>query len=98
MSNPQCTMCVFGHVTKHGLHKGAQRYYCKRCKRSFMADYVVNGRKPGVEQRVIFLARRQVRPKDIAYLLQINVATAERIIRQFQRAPLPDKYRHWFPK
>ena len=45
----KCPECASGHVKKHGIQSGQQRYFCKDCKKAFRSNGKAEGRHMDAE-------------------------------------------------
>lgn len=72
----KCPVCGGTNVSKNG--KGAsdiQRYICnnKECTcKSFMLEYIYNGRKPGIDGQIIDMAANASGIRDTARVLKVS--------------------------
>ena len=72
----ECPSCKGTNVSRNGSNRnGKKRYICndKTCaKKSFILDYTYNGRKPGIEEKIINMAANASGIRDTARVLKIS--------------------------
>ncbi len=75
--SPKCIKCVdAGNYVKNGKSKnGKQRYKCKGCGKSFLADYTYKAYYGNTNQWIINLHKESAGIRSIARLLNISPTT-----------------------
>ena len=72
----QCPHCGGRDLRKNGkCTNGAQRYYCKLCKKQFRLDYRYNAYKKGVKEKITEMTLNGSGVRDIGLVLSISKDT-----------------------
>ncbi len=72
----ECPKCNGRDIVKNGhSKKGTQRYFCKKCKRSFQVKYSYNACQPGVKEQIIKQTLNSSGVRDISRNLEISKDT-----------------------
>jgi transposase-like protein len=79
----QCSYCSRTDLQKNGkCLTGAQRFFCKSCKRQFRLDYRYNVYKKGVREKIIELTLNSSGVRDIGRVLSISKDTVTSVLKK----------------
>jgi insertion element IS1 protein InsB len=92
MTAPQCSRCGANSIKNGKSKNGAQRYYCKPCRKHFQLCYSYNACSRHINQHITSLLKEGCGIRGIARVLQIAVSTVISRIRSIYR-----KIRRPFP-
>ncbi|HRE65887.1 MAG TPA: IS1 family transposase [Cyclobacteriaceae bacterium] len=84
-SQPCCRHCKKQCVKNGRSKSGAQRYYCKPCKKYFQLNYVYNACRYNTGRWIVSLTIESCGIRSIARLLKIAVATVVRRIKKISK-------------
>jgi transposase-like protein len=72
----KCPVCGGMKISRNGkTETGTQRYLCndKECPgKSFLTDYIYNGRKPGIDEMIINMAANASGIRDTSRVLKVS--------------------------
>jgi transposase-like protein len=72
----KCPACGGMKISRNGkTETGTQRYLCndKECPgKSFLVDYIYNGRKPGIDEMIINMAANASGIRDTSRVLKVS--------------------------
>jgi transposase-like protein len=82
----KCPVCESNSVSKHGkTPKGVRRYICNNndCPRKiFTLEYIRNGNKPGIDERIVKMTANASGIRDISRVLEIS---ADKVISTLKK-------------
>ena len=88
MEDITCPECTGSDVAKNGKSaKGEQRYLCKdeKCHgKSFKLEYIYNGWKPGIDQKILSVRAENSTIRDIAGELGLSKQKVQETLRELQ--------------
>jgi transposase-like protein len=71
-----CPHCSWWDLQKNGhSENGTQRWFCKKCRKSFQLSYRYNAHKPGVKEQIFVQTLNSSGVRDISRNLGINKNT-----------------------
>lgn len=79
----QCPYCKGNDLQKNGKSvSGAQRWFCKGCKKYFQLDYRYNAYKPGIKEKIIEMTLNSSGVRDIGRVLLISKDTVTAVLKK----------------
>ena len=79
----QCRYCETTDLQKTGkCQNGAQRYFCKSCKKYFRLTYRYNAHKEGVKEKIIEMTLNNSGVRDIGRVLKISKDTVCSVLKK----------------
>lgn len=83
--NVVCNKCGSTKNRKHGFApNGIQRYWCRECERVFQLDYVNQGSKPDIHERIIGLKMEGMGFRAIARTLKLSLPTVSKHLKKIK--------------
>ncbi len=84
----KCPSCHSDSIYRHGrARSGMQRYRCKDCHHCFQSDYLYEGNKPGVGDKIVDMAMNGSGVRDTGRVLGISVTTVIARLKKTRSKP-----------
>jgi insertion element IS1 protein InsB len=80
--------CCQSTPVKYGKSQNKQRYYCKRCKKTWLIGYTKQACLPSVNLNIVALVKEGCGIRSIARLLNISATT---VINRIQKIAPPSR-------
>ena len=79
----RCPHCEWNDLRKNGkCTNGAQRYYCKSCKKQFRSGYCYHAYKKGIKEKIIEMTLNGSGVRDIGRVLSISKDTVCAVLKK----------------
>ncbi|OLQ80600.1 transposase [Photobacterium damselae subsp. piscicida] len=84
----KCRFCNQAEqVRKYGTNpRGAQRYRCFDCNRTFLLDYAYEACKPGVKEKIVDMAMNSSGVRETGRVLKVGYNTVLRTLKNAHRS------------
>lgn len=86
----KCKRCLSSCIKAGKQQSGKQRYYCKKCKRYFQADYTYCGYKHEIHEQFSRMNRLGCGSNKMARFLRISINTLQKWIGKFEKLEAPE--------